>query len=184
MALQYSPSPELGKSCPEFKLHSVDGEIFALDDFSGASVFVVFFICNHCPYVKAVEDRLIEIGKAYGAKEVAFAAICSNDPKDYPEDAPTELLKRWKQKSYPFPYLLDDTQKVARKFGAVCTPDIFVFDRDRKLRYRGRLDDSWKDVKRVEKRELKQAIDTLLRGELPPVEQVPTMGCSIKWKNA
>ena len=184
MALLYSPQPELGMPCPKFRLHSVDGEIFCLDDFSGAEVLVFFFICNHCPYVKAVEDRLIQLGRdQYAPKEVAFAAICSNDPTEYPEDAPPELLHRWRQKSYPFPYLMDDTQKVAKAFGAVCTPDIFVFDRDRKLRYRGRLDDSWNNADLVRKRELKIAIDTLLKHEMPSSEQIPTMGCSIKWKN-
>lgn len=176
--------PDLGKKCPPFRLHSVDGGIFCLDDFSGAKVFVVFFICNHCPYVKAVEDRLIQLGKEYGPKEVAFAAICSNDPTEYPEDAPAELLKRWHEKSYPFPYLVDDTQKAAKNFGAVCTPDIYVYDQKRKLSYRGRLDDSWKNPDRVQKRELKMAIDTLLRDEAPSAEQIPTMGCSIKWKDA
>jgi peroxiredoxin len=140
MALTYSPNPDLGKKCPDFRLHSVDGEIFSLDDFSGAKILVFFFICNHCPYVKAVEDRLIHLGQTYPPKQVAFIAICSNEPSEHPEDAPAELLKRWHEKSYPFPYLVDDTQKVARAFGAVCTPDIFVYDGNRKLSYRGRLE--------------------------------------------
>jgi peroxiredoxin len=183
MALTYSSSPELGSSCPTFSLPSVDQKIFALEDFSQASVLVVMFICNHCPYVKAVEDRLLLLASEFDAKDASFVAICSNDSSDYPEDEPAQLFHRWKEKAYPFPYLIDQTQQVAKEFGAVCTPDFFVYDRERKLRYRGRLDDSWKNSGLVQRQELKTAIDALLSGEIPSPEQVPSMGCSIKWKS-
>lgn len=183
MALTYSTSPTLGFTCPDFQLTSVDGQTVGLGSFSAAKLLVVMFICNHCPYVKAIEDRLITLGRDYGPNDVAFVAICSNDSADYPEDTPAKLLERRREKKYPFPYLVDETQDVAKQFGAVCTPDIYLFDKRRCLGYRGRLDDSWKNPAHVKKRELKAAIDQLLAGETPGSEQVPSMGCSIKWKN-
>jgi hypothetical protein len=115
-------------------------------------------------------------------RQTAFVAICSNDPTDYPEDAPAALLERWKEKRYGFPYLLDEEQSVAKDFGAVCTPDIYVYDSSHKLRYRGRLDDSWRDPGAVKRQELKLALERILQNL--PVEgtQNPSMGCSIKWK--
>jgi len=142
----------------------------------------VAFICNHCPYVKAIEDRLLELPRAYAPAQMQVVAICSNDPADYPEDAPSELKRRWQEKNYPFPYLVDESQSVARAFGAVCTPDIFVYDGARRLAYRGRIDDSWKDESKVTKRELAEALDALLAGQKPATPQRPSMGCSIKWK--
>jgi hypothetical protein len=112
------------------------------------------FICNHCPYVQAVEDRYVALARAYGPKGVQFVGICSNDPTGYPEDAPAELLARWRKKGYGFPYLVDASQDVARTFDAVCTPDIYVYDRDRRLAYHGRIDDNWKEPSKVTRREL------------------------------
>ena len=183
MALTYTPTTQLGSACPAFTLPTVDQKMASLEDFAESNVLVVMFICNHCPYVKAIEERLIILAEEYDKKDVAFVAICSNDPSEYPEDEPAQLFHRWKEKAYPFPYLIDESQKVAQEFGAVCTPDLFVYDNDRKLRYRGRLDDSWKNSALVQKQEMKIAIDTLLSGQLPHAEQVPSMGCSIKWKN-
>jgi len=177
-----TPPPELGSPCPSFRLPGVDGRTWALGDFAASPVLVAMFICNHCPYVKAVEGRLIELGRAYGARGVQLVGICSNDPTDYPDDAFDKLAARWRERGYGFPYLHDETQEVARAFGAVCTPDIFVFDADRRLAYRGRVDDSWKDESRVTRRELAGALDALLDGKRPSAEQRPSMGCSIKWK--
>lgn len=182
MALTYTPNNNLGSPCPAFSLSSVDQKSYRLEDFSTSKILVVMFICNHCPYVKAVEDRLIILASEYEKEDAGFVAICSNDAADYPEDAPAQLFHRWKEKAYPFPYLIDETQKVAREFGAVCTPDLFVYDQDRKLRYRGRLDDAWKNSALVQKQELKTAVDALLSGQTPHAEQIPSMGCSIKWK--
>ncbi|HZP43861.1 MAG TPA: thioredoxin family protein, partial [Candidatus Binatia bacterium] len=172
----------LGTPCPDFRLRSVDGRIFARDDFRTAPVLVVMFICNHCPYVQAVEDRIIALAREYGPRGVAFVGICSNDPTDYPDDSPPNLLRRWREKAYGFPYLVDESQEVARAFDAVCTPDIYVFDRERRLAYHGRIDDNWREPARVTRRELAAALDALLAGRPAPAEQHHTMGCSIKWR--
>jgi peroxiredoxin len=181
MAIE-TPPPTLGAPCPDFRLPAVDGRSYALADFSGAQALVVMFICNHCPYVQAVEDRLIRLARDYGPRGVQFIGVCANDATDYPDDAFEALAARWRERGYGFPYLHDEPQDVARAFGAVCTPDIFVYDRDRRLAYRGRIDDSWKDEARVTRRELATALDALLAGERPPPEQRPSMGCSIKWR--
>jgi len=189
MALTYTPRGELGSTCPDFSLPSVDGKKVSLADFAtSAQVLVVMFICSHCPYVKAIEDRLIALAAEFAGRPVAFVGICSNDSYDYPEDAPAALLARWREKGYGFPYLIDESQEVARAFGAVCTPDFFVYDRNRKLAYRGRLDDSWRAPERVQRRELRDAVVALLEagGTAPGkglTEQNPSMGCSIKWKS-
>ncbi|HVR02667.1 MAG TPA: thioredoxin family protein [Polyangia bacterium] len=182
MAIE-TPPPELGAPCPDFRLPAVDGRAYARDDFASAPVLVVMFICNHCPYVKAVEDRLIRIGREYGPRGVQLVGICSNDAETYPDDAFDQLAARWRARGYGFPYLHDEPQTVARAFGAVCTPDIFVYDRDRRLAYRGRIDDSWKDESKVTRRELATALDALLEGGKPGVAQRPSMGCSIKWRS-
>lgn len=183
MALLYTPAAETGFLCPDFKLPSVDGKSFARADFAGQKALVVMFICNHCPYVQAIESRLIELAHTYSKKGVAFVGICSNDDKEYPEDAPGELLKRWREKNYAFPYLVDESQMIAKAFGAVCTPDLYLFDSNHRLAYRGRLDDSWKNPKLVQKQELKAALDSVLSGKPVNSLQNPSMGCSIKWKS-
>ena len=182
MALTESRDLEHGTSCPEFRLPTVDGASRGLTDFAGKPVLVVMFICNHCPYVVAVEDRLIALAREYGPRDVEFVGICANDPTDYPDDAPAQLLRRWRDKGYGFPYLIDASQDVARAFGAVCTPDIYVYDRARRLAYHGRIDDSWKEPARVTRRELAAALDALLAGRQPEDEQIPSIGCSIKWR--
>ena len=181
MAVSSGPS-KLGSACPDFHLPATDGKVYGRDDFAGAPVLVVMFICNHCPYVKAVEDRLIGLGREYAARGVQFVAICSNDAASYPEDAFDRLKERWNLKAYGFPYLHDEAQSVARAFDAVCTPDIFVYDRDRRLGYHGRIDDSWKDPAKVTRRDLADAIQALLGGQRPSPDQIPSLGCSIKWK--
>jgi peroxiredoxin len=172
-----------GTSCPDFRLPAVDGRSYGRDDFATAPVLVVMFICNHCPYVKAVEDRLIELNRQYGPRGVQFVGVCSNDAVSYPDDAFDALAERWRTKGYGFPYLHDESQAVARAFGAVCTPDIYVYDRDRQLAYRGRIDDSWKDPGKVTRHELAEALDALLAGRRPAADQKPTLGCSIKWRD-
>jgi peroxiredoxin len=177
-----TPPPEIGAPCPDFRLRTVDGKTAARDDFAEAPVLVVMFICNHCPYVKAVEDRIIRLARAFESRGARFVAICSNDAETYPDDAFDKLRDRWIAKGYGFPYLHDESQDVARAFAAVCTPDIFVYDRARRLAYRGRIDDSWKDEAKVTRRELQGAIDALLEGKTPAAVQRPSMGCSIKWR--
>lgn len=184
MALTYTPQAELGSPCPDFTLPGVDGKIYKLSDFQNAKALVVMFICNHCPYVRAVEDRIIRLAQEMTPKNVNFVAICSNDAEDYPEDSFENLRARWLEKEYGFPYLWDDRQGVAKAFGAVCTPDFFVYDDQLKLVYRGRLDDSWKDPQAVKNEELKTALQNLLQSQPVTKEQFPSMGCSIKWKEA
>ena len=181
MALTYTPEAELGQPCHEFTLPAVDGKTYSLNSFAQSKVLVLMFICNHCPYVKAVEDRLIALGRFFKSSDVAFAAICSNDPTDHPEDTFENLKARWSEKSYPFPYLHDREQVVARAFDAVCTPDFFVYDSNRRLAYRGRLDDNWKDPSKIKSEDMKQAIQNLLNGMKISNQQYPSMGCSIKW---
>lgn len=182
MALTYTPVGELGSPCPPFRLPTVTGSQFGLEDCRQAQVLLVMFICAHCPYVQAIEERLINLGNSYPPSQVQVVAICSNDWSDHPEDSPVNLLRRWQEKNYGFPYLLDEDQSVAKKFGAVCTPDFFLFDQQRKLAYRGRLDDSWKNPALVKQQDLRLAIDLLLQGKSLTNEQIPSMGCSIKWK--
>jgi peroxiredoxin len=177
-----SSVPNLGMMCPDFRLPATDGRVYGRDDFAASSVLVVMFICNHCPYVRAVEDRLLDLVQVYTPKGVQFVGICSNDAESYPDDSFENLRERWQAKHYGFPYLHDETQDVGHAFDAVCTPDIFVYDRARRLAYRGRIDDSWKDPTKVTKRDLADALDAILAGEKPSSEQLPSLGCSIKWK--
>lgn len=172
----------IGTKAKQFNLLSVDGKYYSLDDFSDKKVLCIIFSCNHCPYVKAVEDRINEIAKDYGNKSFALVCINSNDESAYPEDSYDEMKKRSSEKGFVFPYLRDETQETAAKYDAVCTPDIFLYDENRVLKYRGRIDDNWKDETNVTRRELTMAINCLLEGKEIDFEQIPSMGCSIKWK--
>ncbi len=182
MALTYSEMIPLGKSAPDFKLRGIDGRNYSLADFQGAKAFVVMFICKHCPYVVAVQDRLARLAKTYQAKGARFVAICSNDTDAYPEDSIDGLKEQAAKVGFEFPYLIDEQQEVAKAYGAVCTPDLFVFDANSKLRYRGRIDDNWKDESKVSRQELAGALDAILAGVDVNEDQRPSMGCSIKWK--
>jgi peroxiredoxin len=177
-----SSVPSLGLACPDFRLPATDGKTYGRDDFATSPVLVVMFICNHCPYVKAVEDRFLALVRTYAPRGVQFVGICSNDAVTYPEDAFDRLRERWDIMEYGFPYLHDESQAVAHAFDAMCTPDIFVYDGDRRLAYRGRIDDSWRDPAKVTRRDLAEALDALLKGKRPSAEQHPSLGCSIKWK--
>lgn len=181
MATTFTPFPDIGNACPNFSLPGIDGKRYSLKDFSQGTPMVVMFICNHCPYVQAIEDRLIQLGTDLKKQNVPVIAICSNDEISHPEDSFANLKKRAEEKSFSFIYLHDKDQSVARSFGAVCTPDFFVYDRNHKLSYRGRLDDSWKDSSKVTKRELYEAVQVLLKNEKVSDEQMASMGCSIKW---
>ena len=128
-----------------------------------------------------MEDRLIKLGKEY-KNDVDFVLISSNDSENYPEDSPKKMAERHTEKGYPFPYLYDETQEVAKAYSAVCTPDIFLYNNDRKLDYRGRIDDNWQNPEQVEREELKMAIEAVLNGKTIDFEQKPSMGCNIKWK--
>jgi peroxiredoxin len=184
MALTENRDLPLGTPCPDFRLPSVDGRTFARDDFRDKPVLVVMFICNHCPYVQAVEDRIVQLRRDYAPRGVQLVGICANDPTDYPDDRPERLLARWREKDYGFPYLIDERQDVARAFGAVCTPDIYAYGPDRTLAYHGRIDDDWQAPAKVRHRELAAALDALLAGRPPATEQHHSIGCSIKWRKA
>lgn len=179
----YTPDKiEFGLACPDFKLKSVDGKIYSIKNFLNHRPLVIVFMCNHCPYVKAIEDRLITLAQDLKELDVHMVAICSNDAETYPDDSYENLKKRAEEKEYPFPYLYDEDQSVAQSFGAICTPDYFVYDQNTKLAYRGRLDDSWKEPLLVKKRELYEAVIELAQGQKISITQTPSMGCSIKWK--
>jgi peroxiredoxin len=184
MALTYTPSIDTSMTCPDFRLPGVDGRTYSRKDFEGSKALLVMFICNHCPYVKAIEDRLIKLGEFMRSHQLKMVAICANDAENYPDDSFEKLKERWQTKNYPFPYLYDESQNVAKSFGAVCTPDFFLFDQQIKLAYRGRLDDSWKEPEKVSNEELKTAITNLLYDQSISGSQIPSMGCNIKWKKS
>lgn len=173
----------LGASAPNFRLPSTDGRTFALDDVAGAKGTVIVFICNHCPYVKAVIGRLVADARLLMAEGVGFAAISSNDAASYPEDSFPKMREFALLHDFPFPYLHDETQNAARAYGAVCTPDFFGLDRDLKLKYRGRLDEGRTTPPPPNaRRELLEAMRAIAAGGPAPANQVPSIGCSIKWK--
>ena len=171
---------KLGSKAPYFNLPNTDGENISLEHFK-AEILVVIFTCNHCPYAKAVEERLIDLGNKYSGT-VDFVLISSNDAENYPADSPEKMAEQARNKEYPFPYLFDETQEIAKAYSAVCTPDIFLYNNERKLEYRGRLDDNWQNPNQVEREELKMAIEAILNGKGIEFEQMPSMGCNIKWK--
>lgn len=174
----------LGTPAPDFRLPDVTtGKSTTLADFAGKNVLLVMFICRHCPYVKHVEGELAKLGKDYAAKNAAIVAISANDAQGYPDDAPPSLKEQAKTAGFVFPYLHDESQAVAKSYAAACTPDFFVFDKSRKLVYRGQLDDSRPgNGKPVTGRDLRAALDAALAGQNAPADQRPSMGCNIKWR--
>ncbi|NIQ04030.1 MAG: redoxin domain-containing protein [Nitrospinaceae bacterium] len=182
MALMHSTMVPLGSPAHDFKLPGVDGKEYTLESFKDQRVLVIVFMCNHCPYVKAVLPRLVELQSEYQDRNVQFVGINSNDAERYPDDSFENMKKAAREKGIPFPYLYDETQEVARQYDAVCTPDIYVYGADRKLQYRGRVDDNWEHPEKVTRRDLKDAIEHILQGQPVREEQIPSMGCSIKWK--
>lgn len=182
MPLMYSNGMPIGKQAPSFELPAIDGKTYTLESFKDASALVVVFTCNHCPYAIAAEDRLIAIQRDYQDKGVQLVAINPNDADNYPDDSFDNMKKRAASKSFNFPYLYDETQLIARAYDAACTPDLFVFDEKRTLRYNGRIDDNWQEPQRVTREDLRSAIDATLAGTPVDFDVVPAMGCSIKWK--
>jgi peroxiredoxin len=172
----------LGSSPPPFSLPGVDGQTWSLDSFADAPVLVVVFTCNHCPAAKAYEDRLVAIQKDYAARGVRLCAINPNDHHSHPEDSFENMKIRAEQKHFNFPYLRDEPQTVARAYGAACTPDPFVSDRDRKLVYAGRIDDSTQNAQRAQRHDLRRAIELALEGRGVDFDVYPAVGCSIKWR--
>jgi len=181
MALLYSPQQDANFQMPEFNLPAVSGDNFSNSDIHDYDLKVFFFICNHCPYVKAIEDRIINLYKKVKNKNIIFMGVCSNDASDYPEDSFENIKKSWLEKNYEFPYLYDKDQTVAKSFGAVCTPDIFAFNKNNMLFYRGQLDNSWRNEASVTRKDLKLALEAELDNQTIDFKQTPSMGCSIKW---
>jgi peroxiredoxin len=176
-------SLQIGASAPDFALPGTDGKTHTLASFASAKVLVVCISCNHCPYVQAAEDRMIAFQRDYGPKGVQLVAINPNDEVVYPEDSFDGMKERAKARGFNFVYLRDESQKVAKAFGAVCTPEFFVFDKDRKLTYHGRIDDGYKEAAKAKKHDLREAADAALSGRGVSEPVTMAMGCSIKWKS-
>lgn len=175
----------LGTRAPDFLLpDAVSGDEYSIGHFSDAKAYLVMFLCNHCPFVKHVQPELVKIAKEYSPKGIAIIAISSNDIDHYPEDNPKKMALEAKEAGYTFPYLYDETQAVAKAYKAACTPDFYLFNNERKLVYRGQLDDSRPgNDKPLDGHSLREAIDLTLEGkDLSKMEQKPSMGCNIKWK--
>lgn len=184
MAVQSTMLP-LGTPASDFHLQDVvSGQTISLGNFKDKKALLVMFTCRHCPYVKHVQEELAKIGRDYQSKDIGIVAISSNDIEAYPEDAPESLKEQVQELGFSFPYLYDESQDVARAYKATCTPDFFLFDKDRKLVYRGQLDDSRPGSNMpVTGKDLRAAIDSTLSDQLPDSNQKPSIGCSIKWKH-
>jgi len=172
----------LGSSAIDFHLKGVDGKSYSLKDFDARTAPFVVFSCNHCPYVRDYEDRMVQLQRDYSGKGVTLVAINSNDDHNYPEDSFEKMIQRSKDKGFNFPYLRDETQDIARKYGAICTPHVFAFDQRRSLQYKGRIDDN-RNVADVKTHDLRNALDSILSGRKPTLQETRPFGCSIKWKN-
>ncbi len=184
MALTPSTMLDLATPAPDFTLTDViSGKSFNLASFSGKKALLVMFLSRHCPYVKHVQEELARLGKDYASKDIAIVAISSNDVTNYPDDAPESLKQQAKEQGFSFPYLYDEKQSAAKAYTAACTPDFFLFGKDRTLVYRGQLDNSRPgNGKPVTGKDLRAAIDALLSGKPAAAEQMPSIGCNIKWK--
>lgn len=174
----------LGTIAPSFELpDTVSGETMSLSELKGEKATLVMFLCNHCPYVLHVNDELVRIANEYQPKGISFIAISSNDVVNYPQDSPELMKIHAKKVGYPFPYLYDETQEVAKAYDAACTPDLFLFDQDLRCVYRGQLDDSRPNNNLpVTGKDMRIALDVLLSGEKISEQQIPSIGCNIKWK--
>lgn len=178
-----TPVCDFDRPAPDFSLPGVDGRVWSLEQCRGERGLLVMFICNHCPYVKAVRDRIIRDARELQALGVNSVAIMSNDPADYPEDSFENMRRVAQEYAFPFPYLFDESQEVARAYGAVCTPDFFGYNAELGLQYRGRLDASRKEAAPPDaRRDLFEAMKQIAETGRGPDAQVPSMGCSIKWR--
>jgi peroxiredoxin len=179
-----TPICNFGWKARDFDLPATDGQRHSLASVRGPNGLLLMFICNHCPYVKAVIRRIVRDCRELKAHGIGSVAIMSNDPSDYPEDSFDNMQRLAREQDFPFPYLLDETQETAKAYGAVCTPDFFGFNGKLELQYRGRLDASRKETVAEARRDLFEAMLEVARSSQGPREQIPSMGCSIKWKEA
>jgi peroxiredoxin len=179
-----TPICDFGQAAKSFELKSTNNEIIKLDDIKGENGTLIMFICNHCPYVKAVIKDIVEDCKNLEMLGVKSLAICSNDSINYPEDSFNKMIEFSKNNNFNFPYLIDETQEIAKKYGAVCTPDFFGYNKNLELQYRGRIREL-KDLKpvRSDESDLFKAMKQIVSTNSGPKEQIPSMGCSIKWLN-
>ena len=184
MALTPSTMVRLGTKAPDFSLPDVtSGRTVSLSTFQGKKGLLMMFICRHCPYVQHIKEELARLGKDYAAKDLGMVAVSSNDASNYPDDAPPKLKEMAEELAFNFPFCYDESQAVAKAYQAACTPDFFLFDRDRKLVYRGQLDEARPgNGKPVNGRDLRAALDSLLQGQSLSPNQRPSAGCNIKWK--
>lgn len=178
-----SNEPKLNTDIIDFRLKGTDEKIYSLKNFKDKKILVIVFMCNHCPYVKAVVGRLTGLQEEFTSRSVQFIGINPNDEETYPEDSFENMKIFYGDRGMNFPYLRDDTQEIAKSYDAVCTPDIYVYNSERKLKYRGRIDDNWKEESMVTRRELYDAINKIIEGNEPDKIQSPSLGCSIKWKS-
>ncbi len=183
MSLTPSNMMELGTKAPDFTLlDTISGKTLSLSQLKSDIATVVIFICNHCPFVHHINSKLVEVANKYQAKEVQFIAISSNDIVTHPQDAPKFMTQVAKEHAYPFPYLYDESQEVAKDFKAECTPDFFVFDANLNCVYRGRFDETRPNMGQTTGDELSAALDAIINGQKVSTNQLPSMGCNVKWK--
>jgi peroxiredoxin len=183
MALTASTMLPLGTPAPDFSLPDPDGRVFSPQDFAAAPALLVIFMCNHCPYVKHVRSALAKLAGEYQREGVAVVGINSNDVEKFPDDSPARMRQEISDAGYTFPYLFDETQEAAKAYRAACTPDFYVFDKKRKLVYRGQMDDSRPNSgKPVTGADLRAALDAVLANRPVAPDQKPSAGCNIKWK--
>lgn len=183
MAQTPSTMLDLGTPAPDFRLPGVDGRSVSRDDFKSSAALLVMFVCNHCPYVKHIQKGLVQFAKDYQPKGLAIVAISSNDVANYPDDSPEKMKEEARNAGYTFPYLYDESQAVAKAYRAACTPDFFLFDKNRKLAYRGQFDGARpKNTEPVTGKDMRAAVDAILAGRNPTTDQMPSIGCNIKWK--
>ena len=180
--MQHVARLKIGDHAIPFSLPGVNGATHALGEYSGKAAVAVIFSCNHCPYVRAWEDRIIQIQADYATRGVQLVAINSNDATRYPEDSFSKMKERAREKKFNFPYLHDESQTVARDYGAERTPEVFLFDKTGTLRYHGVIDDNYDDPAKVKMKYFQDALDALLSGTVPPTVETKPIGCSIKWK--
>jgi len=173
---------KIGSLAPEFNLEGVDGKKYSLSSFDDNHAIIIIFSCNHCPYVQAYEGRMKQIQEDYNGKGVTVVAINSNEDVNYPDDSFENMKKRATEQRFNFLYLRDEDQSVAREYDATHTPEIFLFDKERKLVFHGKIDDNWQEPNKVQNHYLKNALDELLAGKEISVPETFTIGCTIKWK--
>ncbi len=172
---------KIGAQAPDFSLPGIDGKTYSLASFKDKKILGILFTCNHCPYVQGWEERFVAIQRDYAAKGFQLVGINANETKNYPEDSFDKMVIRAREKGYNFPYLRDEDQKVAKAYDAACTPEIYVFDAQRRLQYHGRVDDNYKNPKEVKFHDLRNALGDLLEARPVRTPLTPALGCSIKW---